>query len=123
MSRPTLSLDRVDAPVRDNVRDDYAETVQEVMQTVETTPLVVVGMKHNPHVIRARKTLSKAGLDFTYLEYGSYTKEWRRRTAIKMWSGWHTFPQVFVKGVLIGGAAELVAQLESGELNSRLTND
>lgn len=122
MSRTTLSFDRIDEGVRDQVRNDYAETVQEVIQTVETTPLVVVGMKHNPHVIRARKALKKAGLDFTYLEYGSYTAEWRRRTAIKMWSGWHTFPQVFVKGELIGGAAELVAHIESGELNRRLNS-
>jgi monothiol glutaredoxin len=32
---------------------------------------------------------------------------WQERLAIKMWSGWSTYPQVFVKGILIGGASDL----------------
>lgn len=78
MSRPFLSLDQVDQGVRNQVQTDYQETVQEVIQAVNSEPVVVVGMKHNPHVIRARKALNKAGVDFVYLEYGSYTAEWRR---------------------------------------------
>lgn len=123
MSRTFLSLDRIDDGVRDQVKTGYQETVQEVIQAVETEPVVVVGMQHNPHVYRARKALTKAGVDFRYLEYGSYTAEWRRRTAIKMWSGWHTFPQVFVRGVLIGGATETIALLQSGALQQRLQDD
>jgi hypothetical protein len=34
----------------------------------------------------------------TYLEYGSYFSKWKERLAIKLWSGWPTFPQVFVDG-------------------------
>lgn len=123
MSRNVLPVDRVDESIRNQVQSDYLNTVQEVIQTVESEPVVVVGMKHNPHVIRARKALTKAGVAFTYLEYGSYTAEWRRRTAIKMWSGWHTFPQVFVRGVLVGGATETIQLLESGELVARVQND
>jgi glutaredoxin-related protein len=33
-----------------------------------------------------------------------------------MWTGWPTFPMVFVKGVLIGGADDLARLLESGAL-------
>ena len=33
-----------------------------------------------------------------------------------MWSGWQTFPMVFVKGVLIGGADDLEKLIASGEL-------
>ena len=40
----------------------------------------------------------------------------RRRLALKMWTGWPTFPMVFVKGVLIGGASDLAKLIESGEL-------
>lgn len=120
MTRPMLSSDHVDAAVREKVTTDFAETVNEVIATVGKEPLVIVGMKANPHVIRARKAMTKANIAFTYLEYGGYTSEWRRRTAIKMWSGWHSFPQVFVKGVLVGGANELVALHESGELQRRL---
>ena len=33
-----------------------------------------------------------------------------------MWTGWPTFPMVFIRGVLIGGASELQALVDSGEL-------
>ena len=50
------------------------------------------------------------------IEYGSYWSEWRRRLALKMWTGWPTFPMVFVKGVLVGGAQDLERLINSGEL-------
>ena len=43
-------------------------------------------------------------------------REWRRRLALKMWAGWPTFPMVFVKGVLVGGATDLEKLVASGEL-------
>ena len=73
-------------------------------------------MKQNPFPKKARKALDAAGVPYTYLEYGSYLKGWRRRNALKMWTGWPTFPMVFVKGVLVGGASELQKLIESGEL-------
>ena len=45
---------------------------------------------------------------------------WRKRNALKMWSGWPTFPMVFVKGVLVGGAEELARLIDSGELKRTL---
>ena len=50
------------------------------------------------------------------LLYGSYLGDWRRRLAIKMWSGWPTYPMVFVKGVLVGGSSELQKLLQRGPL-------
>ena len=44
----------------------------------------------------------------------------RRRNALKMWTGWLTFPMVFVKGVLIGVADDLEGSIQSGELKSML---
>src|SRR6267378_824425 len=78
--------------------------------------IVVVGMRQNPFPKKARKALDAAGIAYKYLEYGSYLGEWRRRLALKMWTGWPTFPMVFVKGVLIGGASDLAKLIESGEL-------
>src|SRR5437762_3404560 len=46
----------------------------------------------------------------------NYLDELRGRLALKMWTGWPTFPMVFVKGVLIGGASDLAKLIESGEL-------
>ena len=78
--------------------------------------IVVVGMRQNPAPRRARKALDAAGIAYRYLEYGSYFSEWRRRLALKMWTGWPTFPMVFVKGVLVGGADDLIKLIESGAL-------
>jgi monothiol glutaredoxin len=45
---------------------------------------------------------------------------WRRRTALKMWSGWPTFPMIFIDGVLIGGFSDLERLIEKGEFTSLL---
>ncbi len=37
-----------------------------------------------------------------------------------MWTGWPTFPMVFVDGVLIGGAHDLQRLIDSGELKTLL---
>ena len=62
----------------------------------------------------------ETGVPYHYLGYGSYLSDWRRRTALKMWTGWPTFPMVFVDGVLIGGARELIGLLGNGELERTL---
>ncbi|OGA08928.1 MAG: glutaredoxin, partial [Betaproteobacteria bacterium RIFCSPHIGHO2_12_FULL_69_13] len=93
-----------------------AEVVKEVQAAIAANDIVVVGMRQNPFPRKARKLLDDAGLAHKYLEYGSYLGEWRPRLALKMWTGWPTFPMVFVKGVLVGGADDLKRLLESGEL-------
>lgn len=120
MARPILSSAKIDPKIRSDVESRFEDTVREVIAAVERDDIVVVGMAQNPFVRRARKALNAAGREFTYLEYGSYLKEWRRRTAIKMWSGYHTFPHVFVRGVLVGGAEELESLIQSGELEQRV---
>jgi glutaredoxin-related protein len=50
------------------------------------------------------------------LEYGSYFSDWRKRNALKLWTGWPTFPMVFVDGVLVGGDSNVKDLLTSGEL-------
>jgi monothiol glutaredoxin len=111
----------------DQVREAQAkfgrEILDEVQGAVERDAVVVVGMAQNPFVRRARRALQEAGLPFTYLEYGSYFGAWRQRLAIKMWSGWPTFPQVFVKGTLIGGNSETVKALADGSLRERLDGE
>jgi len=86
---------------------------------VAANEIVVVGMRQNPHPGRAKKALDAAGIAYRYLEYGSYLGEWRRRLALKMWTGWPTFPMVFVKGVLVGGADDLERLIESGALGKK----
>ena len=119
-NRPLLAPENVTDAVRDAQAAFGREVLEEVQRAVERDPLVVVGMAQNPFVRRARRALEEAGLSFTYLEYGSYLGAWRKRLAIKMWSGFPTFPQVFVKGVLIGGFDDTVKALADGSLKRRL---
>jgi glutaredoxin-related protein len=37
-----------------------------------------------------------------------------------MWTGWPTFPMVFVKGSLVGGTSELERLVTGGELKRTL---
>ena len=98
----------------------HAETIEQVKSAIGTTDVVVVGMAQNPHVKNVRKALEEAKIPFEYLEYGSYFSEWKRRLAIKLWTGWPTFPQVFVKGVLIGGEDLTKEAIADGSLKQRL---
>ncbi len=118
--RPVLSDSARTPHVADKVAGFHADVVQQVQRAVASDPVVVVGMAGNPHVKKARQALSEAGVSFTYLEFGSYFKGWKERLAIKLWSGWPTFPQVFVRGTLIGGGDEVKAALADGSFKERL---
>jgi len=120
MQRPVLSADRVREPARNVVAAFHADVVAEVIAAVDAEPVVIVGMAQNPVVKRARKLLTEAQIPFKYLEYGSYVSEWKKRLAIKLWAGWPTFPMVFVKGNLVGGADETEKALADGSLKELL---
>jgi glutaredoxin-related protein len=116
MARKVLEENRIHPEIRDRIANYRTEIVREVEEAVAANAIVVVGMRHNPFPRKARNLLDAAGFEYRYLEYGSYLRDWRRRLAIKMWAGWPTFPMVFVKGVLVGGASDLEKLIASGEL-------
>jgi glutaredoxin-related protein len=120
MPRPILEEARIHPAVREKVATNRIDIVREVEAAVAKHPVVVVGMRQNPMPKKARRLLERAGVAHQYLEYGSYLSQWRRRNALKMWSGWPTFPMVFVKGVLVGGADDLEKLMQSGELKQLL---
>lgn len=116
MPRTILEDTRLHPAIRDQVANLHADIVHNVQAASLSNPVLVIGMAGNPYCRRARRLLDDGGVAHHYLEYGSYVSEWRLRNTLKMWSGWPTFPMVFVKGVLIGGADDLKALLASGEL-------
>ena len=120
MPRAILDEAHIHPAVRARIAGLNQDIVQEVQAAVAAHAVVVVGMKGNPFPRRARKALDDAGVPHHDLEYGSYLNNWRRRTALKMWSGWPTLPMVFVKGVLVGGATDLQRLIDSGELKGSL---
>ena len=116
MPRKVLPEARIHPAVRGKIARAGAEIIAEVEAAIAANEIVVVGMKQNPFPRKARKALDAAGLAYQYLEYGSYFSQYRRRLPLKLWTGWTTFPMVFVKGVLVGGAQDLERLIASGEL-------
>ena len=119
-ARPMLDPRRITPEAARQAALFHADIVHAVEQAVQSQPVVVVGMAQNPFVKKVRTALAEAGVEFKYLEYGSYLSKWRERLAIKLWSGWPTFPQVYVRGVLIGGHALTVKALADGSLQRML---
>ena len=120
MPRPILLENQIHPSIRHAVESHHQDIVQEVQAAVAAHAVVVVGMALNPMPKRARKALDAAVVAHTYLEFGSYFNTWRKRNALKMWTGWPTFPMVFVKGSLVGGAEDLAALIQSGALKKLL---
>ncbi|HEU4536186.1 MAG TPA: glutaredoxin domain-containing protein [Polyangiaceae bacterium] len=114
--RLTLATENVNPTARETIANFHRLVVDEVASAVARDKVVVVGMAQNPFVKKTRKSLEEAGVRFTYLEYGSYLSGWKQRLAIKMWSGFPTFPMVFVGGKLVGGNAELDSLKAEGKL-------
>jgi monothiol glutaredoxin len=120
---PRLILDEahIHPAVRETVSQQHRDVVETVRAAVAAHAVVVVGMRANPFPRKARALLDAAGIPHQYLEFGSYFSDWRPRTALKMWSGWSTFPLIFVQGVLVGGYTDLKKLHESGELTRLLS--
>ena len=120
MTRPILTESHIHPAIRDRVGQQHIAVVQEVQTALASNAVVIVGMAQNPFPRKAKKMLDEAGVVYKYLEYGSYLGQWRERNAVKLWTGWPTFPQIFVKGSLVGGADDLQKLIDSGELKKLL---
>lgn len=120
MARQILDEAKIHPAIRERVTRHHETTVKAVQDALVAHPVVVVGMRQNPVVRKVRQTLAEAGIAFHYIEHGSYLSEWRRRNALKMWTGWPTFPMVFVRGTLIGGYDDVAKLIASGELKAML---
>ena len=122
MPRPILDEAHIHSAIRQEVAGHHQSIVREVQAAIACDPVVVVGMGMNPMPKKARKALDDAGVAHKYLEYGNYFNNWRRRNALKMWTGWPSFPMVFVNGSLVGGADDLIKLINSGELKELLSS-
>ncbi len=115
MPRHILDETHIHPAIREKIASHRVEMVREVQAAAATHPVLVVGMRQNPFPKKARALLDSKNIAHEYLEYGSYFKGWKGRNALKMWTGWPTFPMIFVKGTLIGGYEDLKRLIDSGE--------
>ena len=110
--RKILSTEKLHTGAKSAIDAFHADAVVEVEKAIASNEWVIVGMAQNPVVSKARKILNGRAIKYHYIENGNYFGGWKKRLAIKLWSGWPTFPQVFHNGVLIGGAQDLEAYLK-----------
>ena len=120
MPRPILAETQIHPAIRDRISNLHGDIVKEVQAAVAGNAVVIVGMGINPMPKKARKLLDEANVAYKYLEYGNYLNTWRKRNALKLWTGWPTFPMVFVKGSLVGGADDVAKLIANGELKKLL---
>lgn len=120
MSRSILAESHIHPAIREKVANHQRAVVSEVQAAIAKHPVVVIGMGANPFPKKARRALDAAGVAYQYLEYGNYFKDWRKRNALKLWTGWPTLPMIFVNATLIGGADDLAKLIDSGELKKML---
>lgn len=110
--RKILSSEKLHAGAKFAITEFHSDAVSEVEKAITGHEWVVVGMAQNPVVSKARGLLDGRAIKYHYIGHGSYFSGWKKRLAIKLWSGWPTFPQVFHQGILIGGAKDLEAYLK-----------
>ena len=95
---------------------------QRIEQELASHP-VLLFMKGSPDFpqcgfsAQAVAVLRACGTDFDSL---NILEEPELREALKVYSSWPTFPQLYVKGELIGGSDILVEMYQAGELQPLL---
>lgn len=94
-SRDQLEQEKIGPKALEQIVTFHAEAVQEVKEAIAHHEWVVLGMAHNPYVIRARKLLKQKGKKFHYIEKGSYLSGWKVRLAIKLYTGSADLPPNF----------------------------
>jgi monothiol glutaredoxin len=117
MPRHILNESQIHPAIQALIASHHREVVDEVISAIEQHRVVVVGMRQNPVCKAVQKRLTAANVKHHYLEYGSYFSDWRKRNALKLWTGWPTFPMVFVEGVLVGGDNDVKALISTGQLS------
>jgi monothiol glutaredoxin len=118
--RDTFPHAQVHPAITEKIASYKKGEVDAVKALIAAHRVVVIGMTQNPFPKRARRLLDEKSIAYEYLGIGSYLSEWRRRLVLKMWTGWPTFPMIFVDGVLIGGFEDLVKLSDSGDLAKTL---
>lgn len=119
-TRNTFPSSKVHPAIAEKIANHRKEQLAEVQALIDAHRVVIIGMAQNRYPKKARRLLDAKGIKYEYLEIGSYFSGYRPRLALKMWTGWPTFPMIFVDGALIGGASDLQNLVDSGELQKSL---
>ncbi len=98
------------------------DPIERIKSQVESHP-VLLYMKGTPDFPqcgfsgRAVQILERCGVEFAYV---NVFEDPEVRENLKVYSNWPTFPQLFVKGELVGGSDIMLELFQNGELQELL---
>jgi monothiol glutaredoxin len=98
------------------------DVIQRIQEQLKSNP-VVLYMKGTPDFPQcgfsaaAVRTLEACGASFGYV---NIFEDPELRDALKRYSNWPTYPQLYVKGELVGGSDILTEMFQNGELQQLL---
>ncbi len=98
------------------------DVIQRIQEQLKSNP-VVLYMKGTPDFPQcgfsaaAVRTLEACGASFGYV---NIFEDPELREALKRYSNWPTFPQLYVNGELVGGSDILTEMFQKGELQQLL---
>ncbi len=94
------------------------EVMEQIKQTVEGSPIVIF-MKGSPdapqcgYSMRTSQILKECDVEFNFVDVLANPD---MRANLPQYSNWPTFPQLFIKGELVGGCDIVIDLFEKGEL-------
>ncbi len=94
------------------------EVMEQIKQTVEESPIIVF-MKGSPDFpqcgfsMRTAEALKACEVEFSHVDVLAQPE---MRANLPQYSNWPTFPQLFIKGELVGGCDIIIELYEKGEL-------
>lgn len=100
------------------------DVIQRIEQQLADNP-VILYMKGTPDFpqcgfsARSVQILANCGVDYAYV---NIFEEPEIRESLKTYSNWPTFPQLYVKGELVGGSDIMLDLFQSGELQKMLAD-
>ena len=104
------------------MNDSQQDTLEKIKGQVKTYPILLY-MKGTPQFpqcgfsARAVQALAECGFRFSYV---NILENPDIRATLPSYSDWPTFPQLYIKGELVGGS-DIIAELHSkGELKTML---
>lgn len=101
------------------------DTLERIKSQITDNPIILY-MKGSPKIPRcgfsatAAKILMACGVKFAYIDI---LEEPEIRATLPQYADWPTFPQLYVRGELIGGSDIMRDLYEKGELQQILAGD
>ena len=94
--------------------------MEQIKQAIESNNIILF-MKGSPQFpqcgfsARASQALAECGAEFAYIDV---LAEPEVRANLHRYADWPTFPQLYVKGELVGGCDIIVEMFENGDLKA-----